>query len=238
MSTAPTLRLAGRDRPEPLWREVVGARLRHLRRRRALTLAETARRAGISPQYLSEVERGRKDPSSEVLAAISGALGADLVEVTHLASLDLRRQHAPWRSRRPARSGCPPDARQSGGVREATSRSTMPYSTAASGVKIRSRSVSRRSVVQRLAGVLRQHPLRLGPQPDDLVRLEDQVGDGALAARRRLVQQHPRVRQDAPVPGGSGGQQDRRGRAGLADAGGRDRARGRTPSRRRPRRWR
>ncbi|MEO6412849.1 MAG: helix-turn-helix transcriptional regulator [Pedococcus sp.] len=81
-------------RPEPLWREVVGARLRHLRRRRGLTLAETARRAGISPQYLSEVERGRKDPSSEVLAAISGALDAAVVEVTHLAALDLRRQHS------------------------------------------------------------------------------------------------------------------------------------------------
>lgn len=89
----PELRRAEPSRPEPLWREVVGARLRHLRRRRALTLAETARRAGISPQYLSEVERGRKDPSSEVLAAISGALDADLVEVTHLASLDLRRHH-------------------------------------------------------------------------------------------------------------------------------------------------
>lgn len=79
---------------EPLWREVVGARLRHLRRRRGLTLVEEAALAGISPQYLSEVERGRKDPSSEVLAAISGALGEPLVEVTHLASLDLRRQHS------------------------------------------------------------------------------------------------------------------------------------------------
>ena len=78
---------------QPLWREVVGARPRHLRRRRGLTLVETAAVAGISPQYLSEVERGRKDPSSEVLAAIAGALGAQLVDVTHLASLDLRRQH-------------------------------------------------------------------------------------------------------------------------------------------------
>src|SRR4051794_23724998 len=67
---------------EPLWREVVGARLRHLRRRRALTLVEVAARAGISPQYLSEVERGRKDPSSEVLAAITGALDEQLVELT------------------------------------------------------------------------------------------------------------------------------------------------------------
>ena len=107
MSAAPSLQLVppaetksrsgsfGREPvgPEPLWREVVGARLRHLRRRRGLTLVEAAARAGISPQYLSEVERGRKDPSSEVLAAITGALGAQLVDVTHLATLDLRRQH-------------------------------------------------------------------------------------------------------------------------------------------------
>ena len=98
MSAAPSVHLASPApaplRPEPLWREVVGARLRHLRRRRGLTLVEAAALAGISPQYLSEVERGRKDPSSEVLAAISGALGAPLVVVTHLASLDLRRQHS------------------------------------------------------------------------------------------------------------------------------------------------
>jgi transcriptional regulator with XRE-family HTH domain len=98
MSTAPRLRLVSPQRPEPsrpgpLWREVVGARLRQLRRRRELTLVDAAARAGISPQYLSEVERGRKDPSSEVLAAVAGALGCDLVEVTHLASLDLRRRH-------------------------------------------------------------------------------------------------------------------------------------------------
>ena len=103
MSAAPSLQLvrsASVDlrpeplTPEPLWREVVGARLRHLRRRRGLTLVRAAALAGISPQYLSEVERGRKDPSSEVLAAISGALGEPLVEVTHLATLDLRRQHS------------------------------------------------------------------------------------------------------------------------------------------------
>jgi transcriptional regulator with XRE-family HTH domain len=34
---------------------------------------QTAARAGISPQYLSEIERGLKDPSSEILAAIAGA---------------------------------------------------------------------------------------------------------------------------------------------------------------------
>ena len=60
-----------RQQPEPLWREVLGARLRALRAERAETLAETAERAGISPQYLSEVERGRKEPSSEMIAARS-----------------------------------------------------------------------------------------------------------------------------------------------------------------------
>ena len=33
-----------------------------------------AERAGVSTQYLSEVERGLKDPSSEILSAVAGAL--------------------------------------------------------------------------------------------------------------------------------------------------------------------
>ena len=74
---------------EPLWREVVGRRLRDLRRVRGERLADTAARAGISPQYLSELERGRKDPSSEILAAVAGALGVGLLEVVRLAHADL-----------------------------------------------------------------------------------------------------------------------------------------------------
>jgi transcriptional regulator with XRE-family HTH domain len=81
-------------RPEPLWREAVGWRLRRLRQRRGLTLVEVAARAGISPQYLSELERGMKDPSSEVLAAVAGALDTAVVEVTTLASRDLRQRPA------------------------------------------------------------------------------------------------------------------------------------------------
>jgi transcriptional regulator with XRE-family HTH domain len=76
--------------PEPLWREVLGQRLRALRALRGETLTETAERAGISPQYLSEIERGLKDPSSEVLAAVAGALGATLIDVTSQVTGDLR----------------------------------------------------------------------------------------------------------------------------------------------------
>src|SRR6266566_1957874 len=77
---------------EPLWREVLGRRLRALRQEQQETLSETAARAGISPQYLSEVERGRKEPSSEMIAALAGALGTTLIDLTEQVAGDLRRQ--------------------------------------------------------------------------------------------------------------------------------------------------
>src|SRR5580700_9968615 len=77
--------------PEPLWREVLGSRLRALRSDRDETLAQTAERAGISPQYLSEVERGRKEPSSEMIAALAGALDVTVADLMAGAAQDLRR---------------------------------------------------------------------------------------------------------------------------------------------------
>ena len=71
-----------RREPEPLWREAVGRVLREERRTAGRTLADVAREAGVSTQYLSEVERGRKEPSSEVLGAVAGALGLRLVDLT------------------------------------------------------------------------------------------------------------------------------------------------------------
>ena len=79
---------------EPLWREVLGLRLRALRQEQQETLAETAARAGLSPQYLSEIERGRKEPSSEMIAALAGALGITLIDLTEQVATDLRRQMA------------------------------------------------------------------------------------------------------------------------------------------------
>lgn len=67
---------------EPLWREVLGDQLRNQRRERDETLTQVAARAGVSPQYLSEIERGLKEPSSEMIAAISGALDLTLVDLT------------------------------------------------------------------------------------------------------------------------------------------------------------
>jgi transcriptional regulator with XRE-family HTH domain len=76
--------------PEPLWRDALGDVLRRLRHARSERLADTARRAGVSPQYLSEVERGLKEPSSEMIAAIAGALGVTLVDLTIAVAEDLR----------------------------------------------------------------------------------------------------------------------------------------------------
>ncbi len=75
---------------EPLWREALGDRLRGIRHERGERLADTAERAGVSPQYLSEIERGLKEPSSEMIAAVAGALEVTLVELTAAVVDDLR----------------------------------------------------------------------------------------------------------------------------------------------------
>ena len=92
LRTVPPLPAAAREPspPEPLWREALGHRLRALRLDQRETLSQTAGRAGISPQYLSEVERGRKEPSSEMIAALTGALGTTLTELTEQVAGDLR----------------------------------------------------------------------------------------------------------------------------------------------------
>lgn len=64
-----------------LLRTIIGAVLRRSRLDQGRTLADVARMARVSMQYLSELERGRKEASSEVLAAICAALGIDLADV-------------------------------------------------------------------------------------------------------------------------------------------------------------
>ena len=77
--------------PEPLLREALGLTLRAFRADKGVTLRELAGVARVSPGYLSELERGRKDPSSEILAAVVGALGTSMAEISGLAHHDLSR---------------------------------------------------------------------------------------------------------------------------------------------------
>jgi transcriptional regulator with XRE-family HTH domain len=76
----------------PVLREVVGDTLRGLRLRQSRTLREVSASARVSLGYLSEVERGQKEPSSELLAAICGALEVPLSEVFSEVSTVLRRE--------------------------------------------------------------------------------------------------------------------------------------------------
>lgn len=67
--------------PERLWRHLVGEQLRGVRHSRGDTLRDVAGKARVSPQYLSEIERGSKEPSSEILAAVGGALDLTLLDL-------------------------------------------------------------------------------------------------------------------------------------------------------------
>ena len=60
---------------------MLGDVLRRTRLEQGRTLADVARAARVSMPYLSEVERGRKEASSEVLAAICDALRLELAEL-------------------------------------------------------------------------------------------------------------------------------------------------------------
>ncbi|MGV9651964.1 helix-turn-helix domain-containing protein [Streptomyces sp. NPDC003554] len=76
---------------EPLWRDLVGDVLRRERLAQERTLKDVAESARISMPYLSELERGRKEASSEVLAAAAQALGLGLSDLLSLAQGELAR---------------------------------------------------------------------------------------------------------------------------------------------------
>ena len=73
----------------PLLRKLVGDVLRRTRQEQGRTLADVARDARVSMPYLSEIERGRKEASSEVLGAVCGALQIELADQLAFVRHDL-----------------------------------------------------------------------------------------------------------------------------------------------------
>lgn len=67
-------------------RRVLGDELRRRRQDQGRTLREVSAAARVSLGYLSEVERGQKEASSELLAAICGALEVPLSDVLRSVS--------------------------------------------------------------------------------------------------------------------------------------------------------
>lgn len=72
-----------------LLREVIGEVLRRARMSQGRTLREVSDSARVSLGYLSEVERGRKEASSELLGAICGALDVPLSQVLSDAGAEM-----------------------------------------------------------------------------------------------------------------------------------------------------
>ncbi len=77
-----------------LLREAIGESLRRTRVAQSRTLREVSHAARVSLGYLSEVERGRKEASSELLASICDALEVPLSEVLHDVSESLASERA------------------------------------------------------------------------------------------------------------------------------------------------
>lgn len=83
------------DTDPPRLRDVIGDVLRDERHRQDRTLADVADEAAVSLPYLSEVERGVKEVSSDLLDAIGTALGLPLVEILERSTERLRTEAAP-----------------------------------------------------------------------------------------------------------------------------------------------
>jgi transcriptional regulator with XRE-family HTH domain len=75
-----------------LFRRLLGDVLRAQRMRRGMTLREVSAEARVSLGYISEIERGQKEASSELLSSLCGALDLPLSvvlrEVSDLVALE------------------------------------------------------------------------------------------------------------------------------------------------------
>ncbi|MDO4664911.1 MAG: helix-turn-helix transcriptional regulator [Actinomycetaceae bacterium] len=72
-----------RQAPPPLLRHEIGDVLRMIRQSQGRTLREVSAQAQVSLGYLSEVERGQKEASSELLLAICAALDLPMSTLLH-----------------------------------------------------------------------------------------------------------------------------------------------------------
>ena len=77
-----------------LFRRLLGDVLRERRVSLGLTLREVSAEARVSLGYISEIERGQKEASSELLASLCGALDTPLSEVLRDVSYAVARQES------------------------------------------------------------------------------------------------------------------------------------------------
>ncbi|MFG3523409.1 helix-turn-helix domain-containing protein [Nocardia nova] len=103
-----------------LLREAIGESLRRARIAQSRTLREVSTSARVSLGYLSEVERGRKEASSELLAAICQALDVPLSQVLVDVSATMADADAPAPARETADTAPAASASARAGIAEDT----------------------------------------------------------------------------------------------------------------------
>jgi transcriptional regulator with XRE-family HTH domain len=94
-----------------LLRHAIGDVLRRMRQQQGRTLREVAESARVSVPYLSEVERGRKEASSEILAAVCLALGVSMRTLLDQAGAVLSYESLPTEQPPPVGQDVRPQAR-------------------------------------------------------------------------------------------------------------------------------
>jgi transcriptional regulator with XRE-family HTH domain len=175
-----------------LLRHFLGDALRRLRLRQGRTLREVSAAARVSLGYLSEVERGQKEASSELLASICGALGAPLSQVLrevsdNFALAELQNEPVLTGAREPSRDGADGVARVPG----AAGAAGAEPATAAG--RLQASQASGRQVTISAGSRLADGPpaRRLAvPTGQRLVAAEDQVLDPAvLHADQPVIEQ-------------------------------------------------
>jgi len=126
-----------------LLRNALGDTLRHARTRQNRTLRDVSTAANVSLGYLSEVERGRKEASSELLASICDALDLELSDLLDSVSRTMRTDGSEDKSgviSNPVKAGLGPNRPRMGGL-EATSidptlRIVVPYGSTRPGAPV------------------------------------------------------------------------------------------------------
>lgn len=70
----------------------IGKRIGELRRKRGLSQEQVAERAEINPNYLSRIERGKENPTLDMLIKLSHALGAEMWEMFDYSHIGTRKE--------------------------------------------------------------------------------------------------------------------------------------------------
>ena len=73
-------------------KRLLGARIKQIRKRLRLSQEKLAERAGISAQYISNIERGRENPTLDLLLRLADSLRVSLSDMCDFESLEDRRK--------------------------------------------------------------------------------------------------------------------------------------------------